>query len=438
MGQPFEVPIYTITSSQPAQSGQEAWNAMNPDLNRVYHSEWGQSGIPDTVQVYFSERVRSISEIVYVPRPTGLNGVWTEVEISYAKRDEPDVFIPLPEPAHSWPAGNDPQSIALESPLEEPAVIRFAVSEGFGDYSSCAALQFFSEEEVVAADGKTCPVSMANVMSQPEPDVKARIQAQGSFASGFQPGADIDRSFDGDLNTIYHSPWGGETVFPVTLNYRLDGQTEVDYLKYYPRIFGSNGFFGRVSISYNTAETGPGSDFIPLMTYDFAQSGLATRVDFPERIRPLNIQIEVFDGRGDFASCAEMEFYTDQSSETGEMPYSDIFTDELYTALRPGIGQMEIDTMRDDFFRSLAQCLLNENHGLRYRHQSYEVYTPPATSARSSRWGTTTLLKTQRASLLPPVIPWSFLRGRSRHRYRFIFAYEILPMRMINKTGLIN
>lgn len=380
--QAHEMPIYTITSSQEAQPGSEAVNAMNPDLNLIYHSRWGQSGIPDTLWVYFSDRVPSISEIMYYPRTTGLNGVWTEVDISYATRDQPDVFIPLPEPRYSWPASNDPQSILLADPLEEPAVIRFVVTEGFGDFSSCAALQFLSEEEAIAADGRACPLDMGDVLSQQEPDVKASIQAQGSFASGFQPGSDIDRSFDGDLSTIYHSPWGGATVFPVTLNYRLDGQTEVDYLKYYPRTLGSNGFFGRVAISYNTAETGPGSDYIQLLTYDFAQSGLATRVDFPERIRPLNIQIEVFDGRGDFASCAEMEFYTAQSSEMGEHLYADIFTDELYTAIQPGIGQMQIDTMGADFYRSLAQCLLNENHGLRFRYQSYEVYTPPATVRR--------------------------------------------------------
>jgi len=380
--QVHEMPIYTITSTQEAQPGSEAVNAMNPDLSRVYHSRWGQLGIPDTLQVYFSDRVRSISEIVYVPRTSGLNGVWTEVHISYATRDEPDVFIPLSEPTHSWPANNDSKSIFLENPIQEPSVIRIAVSEGFGDYSSCAALQFYSEEEAEMADGKDCPLDMGDVLSQREADIKADIQAQGSFASGFQPGSDIDRSFDGDLNTIYHSPWGGATVFPVVLNYRFDGQTDLDYLKYYPRIFGSNGFFGRVAISYNTSETGPGSDFIPLMTYDFAQSGLATRVDFPARIRPLNIQIEVFDGRGDFASCAEMEFYTDQSTQAGQQPYANIFTDELYTALRPGIGQMEIDTMQSPFYRTLAQCLLNDSYALRYRHQSYEVYTPPATIRR--------------------------------------------------------
>lgn len=380
--QGHEMPIYTITSSQEAQPGSEAVNAMNSDLSRIYHSRWGETGIPDTLMVYFSERVLSISEMVYVPRTTGLNGVWTEVDISYATRDQPDVFVPLPESTYSWPANNEPKSILLADAIEKPSVIRFAVSQGFGDFSSCAALQFYSEEEAVGADGRECPLDMRDLLSQGGADEKAVIQTQGSFASDFQPGSDIDRSFDGDLNTIYHSPWGGETVFPVTLNYRLDGQTDLDYLKYYPRTFGSNGFFGRVAISYNTADTGPGSNFIPLMTYDFAQSGLATRVDFPERIRPLNIQIEVFDGRGDFASCAEMEFYTDQNTQTGQHPYANMFTDELYTALRPDIGQMEIDTMGSPFYRTLAQCLLNETYALRYRHQSYEVYTPPATIRR--------------------------------------------------------
>lgn len=378
IGQPYEVPIYTITSFQEPQPGQEVLNTINGDINSIYHSRWGQVGMPDTVDVFFTDRVLSISEIIYLPRTSGLNGVWTDVDVYYSTKEEPQVFKSLPENPFSWPANNDAKAIELHVPIENPAVIRFAINSGHGDYSSCAALRFFSDEEILPADDVDCFIPIGDLLDNTIQDEKAEILLEGSFASSFQPGENIERSFDSDINTIYHSSWS-TTTFPVTLNYRLNGATDIDYLKYTPRSFGSNGFFGKVEIYYNTEESGPGSDFIHLMDYDFGQSGLTTRVDFPTTIRPLNIRIEVLDGLGDFASCAEMEFYSQNQHSDGDRPYKEIFTDELYAALLPEIDQSSIDTISSNYFKSLAQCLLDNSYTLRYRLQSYEVYTPLST-----------------------------------------------------------
>lgn len=217
----------------------------------------------------------------------------------------------------------------------------------------------------------SCTINTADLEVDGANDIKAIIQTNGSFASAYQPGENIDKSFDNNLNTWYHSPWG-YTEFPVTLNYRLDGNSAVDYLKYISRTSGNNGDFGNVSIHYNTNTD---SDFIHLMDYDFNQSGQTAIVNFPFEIMPLNIQITIFDGYGGFASCAEMEFYKRGESPDSEIPEG-IFTDELCTELLPEITQSDIDGISSNFYKSLAQCIYDGSYNLNYRTGDYEVFRP--------------------------------------------------------------
>ncbi|TVR81861.1 MAG: T9SS C-terminal target domain-containing protein [Saprospirales bacterium] len=372
-GQSHLAPVYTVTTFQEAQPGSEGINVLDGDVNTVYHSRWGRVGIPDTLNAYFTDRVKSINRIVYVPRQSGLNGIWTRVDVYYSTRENPEDFFPLEENSFSWTADHEEKVIELSESIEQPAVIRFAVNSGFGNYSSCALLQFYSGEEIAPAHGYDCRIPTDELSAANELDLKAEIFIDGSWASSFQPGENIERSFDGNLNTLYHSSWSA-TTFPVTLNYRLDGETSVDYLRYTPRTSGSNGNFGNVEIYYNTAVDGPGSEFVHLMDYNFGQSGLPTVVDFPNAVEPLNIQLVVLDGAGGFASCAQMEFYTRVQQPGADFPYADIFSDELYAALQPEVTQTHIDTIRSDFYRTLAQCLFEGDYNLRYRMQSYGVY----------------------------------------------------------------
>lgn len=372
-GQMNKVPVYTITSFQEPQPGEEPIFAIDDDESTVYHSLWGQVGIPDTLDVYFTDRVQSINSLLYKPRQSGLNGIWTRVNVFYQTRDSDGEFLPFSGNPYVWPANNEDKTIQLDEDIIQPTIIRFAVEAGFGDFSSCAELHFYSNDDILPADMIDCEVSTESLVSDSDQDLKAQILLQGSFASSFQPGENIERSFDGDLNTLYHSSYNN-TIFPVVLNYRLDGAAEVDYMVYTPRSFGSNGNFGKVEIKYNTSEAGPGSEFIHLTDFDFGQSGLPTRVDFPFPVTPLNIQILVQDGAGNFASCAQMEFFSRMGDSNNDLPYSDIFADALYAGLRSGITQTDIDTIGHDFYRTLAQCLLDETYNHRYRVQPYEVY----------------------------------------------------------------
>lgn len=217
-----------------------------------------------------------------------------------------------------------------------------------------------------------CVVNTSELESNGANDSKATILINGSSASSWQAGENIEKSFDGNLNTLYHSNWS-YTQFPVTLNYRFDGDTEIDYLKYIPRADGgANGFFGNVSISYNTAAN---PEFILLTDHDFEQNGVPEVVQFSETITPLNIKIVVYDGYGDFASCAEMEFYK-SGSISNPLPPAGIFTDGLCAELMPGVTQNQINAITSPFYKSLAQCLFDETYDLKFRVQEYEVYQP--------------------------------------------------------------
>lgn len=217
-----------------------------------------------------------------------------------------------------------------------------------------------------------CSIPTDELQANGSNDVKAVIQIDGSFASSFQSGENIEKSFDGDVQTLYHSNWNN-TPFPVTLNYRLNGSTEVDYLKYIPRSDGGpNGNFGNVTIKYNTLSN---NEFVTLMEYDFGESGIPQSVEFPHSITPRNVQLIVHNGFNNFVSCAEMEFYK-EGTTSNPAPPTHIFANEICSELQPGVTQSQINAISSPFYRELAQCLFNESYDLRYRVSTHEVYTP--------------------------------------------------------------
>lgn len=377
----YLAPVYTVQSSQTPQNGEEAYFAIDGDNNTIYHSQWGYNGIPDTLDFYFTSRVHSISRIVYTPRQSGYNGIWTNVNIFYSTQNDPDHFFEVQEGTISWEPDDQDKTIDLLDIINTPAIVRFVVNMGYNNYSSCAEMRFYSQDEISNYD-EECFIASDELVPNEAIDRKVAIIAEGTTASSFQPSENIDRSFDNDLTTLYHSSYNS-TTFPVILNYRFDGETIIDYLKYIPRSDGgSNGDFGNVVISYNTNDTGQGSDFIPILSYDFGELGKPTIVEFPISITPRNIKISVENGVGDFASCAEMEFYTKTSTDSSS-PYTTIFADDIYSELHSYVDQSDIDTINSVFFRNLAQCLFDSTYNRQYRIQSYQIY-PSLSTVRNT------------------------------------------------------
>lgn len=389
--QPYQVPVYAATSLQPAQPGAEVSKAIDNDINTIYHSDWYQNGIPDALRFYFTSQVSSINKIVYTPRQTGTNGIWTNVSVYYSTQSNPTNFI-LISANLSWQSNNLDKIINLATAIQNPYAIKFEVNQGSGNFSSCAEMKFYSDDPVSSADdGVDCTIPTATLSVNGANDIKATIIALGSTASSYQPGENINASFDNNLTTLYHSSWSN-TVFPVVLNYRLNGTTPIDYLKYIPRSDGGdNGNFGNVTISYNTTGN---SVFQNLMTFNFEQSGMPVTVEFPSQITPLNIRISVENGYGGFASCSEMEFYTSGSSGSSN-PYMDVFANTIYSALLPTITQNDIDAISSPFYKNLAQCIFDGTYVSKYRVQSYEVYPTLTSVSHDLKIEPTIILKTQ-------------------------------------------
>lgn len=378
----YQVPVYTATSLQPAQPGNEVSNMLDGNSTTMYHSKWYQNGIPDELTFYFTSTVTSIKKLVYTPRQSGgMNGIWTNVSISYSTQAAPNTFTQVNNNI-IWASNAQDKEIIFPTAIQNPYIIKISVNSGVGDFSSCAEMKFYSETQPLLADGTDCTINTSELSVNGANDVKAVILPSGTTASSYQPGENIDKSYDNDVNTLYHSSYGN-TTFPVVLNYRLDGVTPIDYLKYTPRMSGDNGKFGNVSISYNTTSN---NTFVPLMSFDFQNSSAPVKVYFPNQITPLNVRITVNNGMGNFASCAEMGFYKVGSSGNANN-YAHIFANNLYSALQPSVTQEDINAITSPFYKALAQCLFNGTYVKKYRIQDYKVYPPVSITTSNLKVG---------------------------------------------------
>ncbi|MDH8700670.1 hypothetical protein M2138_000001 [Dysgonomonadaceae bacterium PH5-43] len=199
-----------------------------------------------------------------------------------------------------------------------------------------------------------------------------KITPKSGSASSYQSGEEIAKAFDGDMSTIYHSSWGS-TTFPVTLQFNLPDNSDVDYLIYHPRSSGHNGLFKEAEIFYKLAS----GDEVSYKTIDFGGSNSATKVSFPSTLTNVEyVKFVVNSGAGDgkgFASCAEMEFYQYNQNDVDLSAY---FVDDLYTDVKPGITLENV--MAADiplFFKVLAKEQLEGNYP-QTRIREYEAYRP--------------------------------------------------------------
>lgn len=201
-------------------------------------------------------------------------------------------------------------------------------------------------------------------------DGDQQIKVNSGQADQFQPNESIERSWDGDMNTLYHSPWVG-TKFPVTLEYRFKGPEDVDYIVYKPRLDAENGLFGEFELFVAT-EAEP--EFTKVGDFDFQLSGSPSSIVFDERIEgATKFKFSVKTGGNDFVSCAEMEFcrYGTGNDMTA---YADLFADEVLSELKPGVTRAKIEQMDNAFFRTVALSLLEETYDKEFRVQDYEPY----------------------------------------------------------------
>ena len=60
LAQEYKMPVQGVISKQPPQPGNEPIFSADGILTTMYHSKWGQVGIPDQLDYSFSSQVKSI------------------------------------------------------------------------------------------------------------------------------------------------------------------------------------------------------------------------------------------------------------------------------------------------------------------------------------------------------------------------------------------
>lgn len=225
-------------------------------------------------------------------------------------------------------------------------------------------------------------------------DIKddVKVPVSRGTASSFQPGEGIEKSFDGDYNTIYHSLWNnsGDNYFPVTLEYFFENQESIDYFIYYPRQEGYNGFFKEVEI-WTATQDAPG--YVKAMDYDFKGSSSATKISFATPlVNPISVKFVVKSGYGNgqgFASCSEMEFYRINPDNFDPLT---LFTDRTCSELKSGITIDEIEKTSNNLYRNIAFYLYKGSYPSEFRIQNYHAWPHPDDWARINKTSTLSLL----------------------------------------------
>lgn len=198
-------------------------------------------------------------------------------------------------------------------------------------------------------------------------DIKLKV-ASGS-ATTSESGEGIEKSFDGDYTTMYHSSWAGGTL-PETLTYNFTGVDKIDYMIYNPRRSGgSNGNFGDIDVYYKLSGA---SDYVLFNSYSLNQSGNPFQIDFAGGlVNPVSIRVVVKTGLGGFASCSEMEFFKKNDSANSAF---NIFTDNLCTALKPEVTADQINNCINPLARKLAKAIKAGTYSTEFRVNEFEAY----------------------------------------------------------------
>lgn len=207
------------------------------------------------------------------------------------------------------------------------------------------------------------------------------IQVFSSSQTGTAPenGCDIKKTVDNNLGTIYHTRYSANKFVvspetPAILTYNFKNVEKIDYLVYHPRQDDTNnGNFREVEVYYKKQGD---TEYTLYNKYDWKGNGAASIVKFDKLeggtlANPASIQFKVLTGQGDFASCAEMQFFVKNAASNNT---ADIFVDDIYSALKPGVTADDVDKITNPFFKGLATQMLAGTYKTEYRVAEYPCF----------------------------------------------------------------
>ncbi len=203
-----------------------------------------------------------------------------------------------------------------------------------------------------------------------------KVALSGAYASSNQEGYDAKNALDGDASTIWHSDYSGSgTKFPVTFTVNLKEVGHVDYMRYIPRLDGSNGNWNEVDLSY-APETNS-STFTKIGTYKLGGSRAVYDFIIPDGgVECGRVRFTIKSGANGFASAAEIEAY--ETDNTKALAFEQYFEDDLYTVLKPGVTSS--NGIADADVKALVDNLLADADGYKkFRVGEYEAYMTTST-----------------------------------------------------------
>lgn len=192
-----------------------------------------------------------------------------------------------------------------------------------------------------------------------------QVEIKSGTASSSQSGEGIEYSFDGDASTIWHSVWSG-TSFPITVTYTFAEASHIDYMVYTPRTDNVNGRWGNITIYYATSAAP--SKWVKITDYDCEKSSSPSTISFGDSGYDdvIKVKIEInsadSDGSKNYASCAEIAFYTKDQSFANDI--ATYFTDNLCTQLKDGVS---VSSITNPYLRQLATALLAGDYSTEFR-----------------------------------------------------------------------
>lgn len=206
------------------------------------------------------------------------------------------------------------------------------------------------------------------------------IKVKEGKASSTSNTAYIEKSFDGDYNTMYHSNSLSEDN-PVVLEYYFENSSDMDYLVYHPRRTGARyGDFGETKIYVKKEKS---TDWEHLLDYNFKFSTSPTKVTFPEaQIGIIGVKFIVKTGSNDLAACSEMEFY---KKNPNNFDYKDLFEDKACTTLKPGITEKEILECKYSFYKNIAYRLFHNEYPKEFRIAKFNAYPNPNVESKKNK-----------------------------------------------------
>ena len=183
-------------------------------------------------------------------------------------------------------------------------------------------------------------------------------------ASSSQSGRGIEELFDNNTSTYWHSFLGYKVTpeAPATVTVNFSGTEPVDYMVYTPR---QDYYDTGTWRTYTVTVEDHGQTFSQTINSEVDKRPDTIR--FQPALKPNKITITITSGYNNYASGAELHFYRkcDNSQDL------QIFADDIYSGLRDGVTQADIDKLRNPFCKDLATRMFNKTYDKSYRVSSY-------------------------------------------------------------------